>query len=137
MIVKLLCQKKGGKMQKILTSAEAMVAVYEYAEKQNCKASGPITYTIHGRKDALACWAIVEGEKQPVIATLFVVGKDGDSNVRVKELIRWRGVRFLKAFEREGYFIFKIAGPGLQCRELKVSISDVGLKPQQKKPLLS
>jgi len=129
--------KKGGRMQKLLTSAEAMVAVYEYAEKQNCKASGPITYKIDGRRDAFTCWAVVEGEKQPLIATLFVVGKDGDGNIRVKELIRWRGVRLLKAFEREGYFIFKIAGPGLECRELKLSILDVGLKPHQKKSLLS
>lgn len=124
-------------MVKILTNAEAMVAVYEHAERQNCRASGPVTYVINGRKDVLACWAVVEGKRQPLVAALFVVGKDRDRNIKVRELIRWLGVRLLKAFEREDHFVFKIAGPGLQCKELKIFAADIGLEPQQKKPLLS
>jgi len=119
-------------MRQILTKAEAMVAVYTSAEKENLKASGPEVHMIPGRDDANVCWTLLEGKGQTLIAALFLVYRSSSGEIKTMELLRWYGLRLLKVFEKGGQFFFKVAGPGLECRELKVCLADTGLEPQNK-----
>lgn len=115
----------------MLTEAEAMVAVYHAAERSGLKASGPKVHRIEDRNDAVVCWALLEGEGQPLIAALFLVYRIR-SEIKVDEMFRWRGLRLLKVFERGEYFMLKIAGPGLQSQGLRVSLADKGLVAKNK-----
>jgi hypothetical protein len=126
-------EEKGGDMNQELEALDAKIAVYDWAKGEGAIAANLVTSAIGNRQDAFVCLALVESRyRPPVMPTIFLVFKGDEGDINIIRLMSWRGLILINAFEKNGYFIFRVAGIGvIGGGILKIRLSDIDLKPQK------
>ena len=116
-----------------LNVIDARVEVYNWAKSNMAQASNPeISGAISNRRDVIIFTALLEALKNPpVLPTIFLVYRDERGCIKTIRLMSWLGLALIGVAEKDGHFVFKIAGFGITgIGELRVCLSDLGLKPQ-------